>query len=72
MWTGRGRSEAKIENALATSSGTSSAAMAVALSAVRGAVTADWSVISCSSPHPLPRLSERVTAEIISTGMESA
>ena len=72
MCTGRGREEEKMENARATSSGTSSGESAVALSAVRGLVTASWSGISCRQPHPLPSVRVAFSLEMTSIGMESA
>ena len=54
MCTGRGRSEAKIENALPINSGTSSGAIAVAAMAVSGAVVSVKRGTSCRQPQPLP------------------
>ncbi len=49
----------------------SSGAMMVRLKAVRGAITACWSVISCSRPRPLPRSSRALTLLSTSMGTES-
>ena len=54
MWTGRGRCDTNVANARARSSGTSAARRAVAENAQSGSVTRFCSVISCSTPHPLP------------------
>jgi hypothetical protein len=71
MWTGRGRSLSKTSKARATRPGISLGARTLALNAVKGAVTARWSLSSCSSPQPLPRVSTGLTEEITSMGTES-
>jgi hypothetical protein len=69
--TGRGRAEAKSAKASAKLSPNASAENTVREKAVSGAVTARWSVTSCSMPQPWPRLSLEQVLEITSMRMES-
>ena len=67
----RGRALLKPAKARASSGATCAGVKAVALRAVKGAVTARWSVISCSLPRPMPRSPLSLTLEITSIGTES-
>ena len=72
MWTGRGRCEAKVAKARATSSGTSPAQRAVAEKAQSGSVTRFCSLTSWSTPKPLAMVWLAGSAEMSSIGRLSA